>query len=42
MGVGEGQGYESPPSPGLGFPPVLKMCLISLFRLEVHLALLQT
>lgn len=42
VGVGEGQGYESPPSPGLGFPPVLKICLISLFGLEVHLGLLRT
>lgn len=42
VGVGEGQGYESPPSPGLGFPPVLKICLISLFGLEVHFGLLRT
>ena len=31
MGVDEGQDYESPPSPVLGFPPVLEICLISLF-----------
>lgn len=42
VGVGEGQDYESPPSPELGFLPVLKICLISLFGLELHLAVLQT